>query len=429
MRYNLLAALQVSISAGSLALLYWRFGSGDVTAVYLVSISVVSSIQLLCLMSFDQFVFHYHRNELVTPGSGARLYRSTMLLVFVVGGIVCVPLLFSGRYVVAAFAGGFSTGNAALATSIIQWVGASLPMALGAQVIIAHLGATERYAKSYLLAMVPQLAQALALGASFVWPLGIVHVAICFSIGNGVALLLGSSMAPPGYRLLARADLGQLKSLVADSVKVRAAHNIHNFSLLYILNIFVSGMPTQYSPIFLLAKRVSDTILAVVVSPLQKIMANSIGKDLARGQTDAIFSQLRRVDRRTPALFFGALMLLLLVSHVAPRLNLLDAERLSYLRLCLLLLIFQAALIAMDLPYSLVVLAASRSSTFYISNSLFLVTLVATLLTLSHVSTIWPLPLALSLAQVVNFLIIRRAARRVLAAVRAASSADTPAAS
>ena len=414
-RYNLLALTQAAVGAANVLLLYSVYGFSDSTSVFLIVLSVIGSVQLLISMAYDQFVFHYIEIRVEKPERAETIFVG-MLAITSTLGFACAAAVFGfAEYAIEIFANGFAGERLPLAIDLVKILSMSLLFGSVLQLTQARLSGLGKIGWFYLLTILPQLLQACVLLFASLCTITVHWAALSLPVGQALSVLVGLLVVKPTFNLHLH-SAKTIQRILLDSSRIRAAHNIHNFFSLYIVNITLSLLPSHFASVFILMKRVADTFLTVITGPLQRVLTNELGAAMHSGVHEQVRDRLRSLDLRLPVQFGAILGAGWAVGFALSIGRWVDGEELRYGLICFTALMFQATLIATEIPYALVSLALHRSLVFYLSNTIFLTALVSSLLLLRDVSIELSLPAGLALAQIFNFFIIRRFAKVALRA-------------
>lgn len=414
-RYNLLALIQAAVGAANVLLLYSVYGLSDSTSVFLITLSVIGSMHLLLSMAYDQFVFHYIKIRVEEPERAETIFVGMLAVISSIGFGCAAAVFMLAEYVIGVFAGGFSGERVTLAIDLMKILSLSLMLGSVLQLAQARLNGLCKIEWSYILTIIPQLLQACVLLYASLYPTTVHLAALSLPVGQALSVLVGLLLVKPTFnRSLHSAQT--LKQILLDSLRVRAAHNIHNFFSLYIINVILSLLPSNLASIFILMKRVADMFLMVITGPLQRVLTNEFGAAMHSGAHAQVLDRLRSLDARLPVLFGSVVAAGWAVGFALSTGQWVDAEELRYGVICFTVLMVQTTLIATEIPYALVSLALHRSLVFYLSNTIFIMVLVTAILFFKEISLSLALPISLTLAQFFNFFIIRRAAQVTLKA-------------
>ena len=414
-RYNILALTQAAVGAANVLLLYSVYGLGDSTSVFLIASSVIGSVHLLLSMAYDQFVFHYIKIRVEEPERAETIFVGMLAITSTVGFGCAVVVFVFAEYVNGIFASGFAGERLALAIDLMKILSLSLLFGSVLQLTQARLSGLGKIEWSYILTIHPQLLQACVLLYASLCPITVHWAALSLPVGQALSVLVGLLVVKPNFNRYFHSTK-TLQRILVDSARVRAAHNIHNFFSLYIINTTLSTVPTQFASVFILMKRIADTVLTVITGPLQRVLTNEFGTAMHSGARAQVRDRLRSLDLRLPVLFGSVLAVGWAVGFALSLGQWVDAEEIRYGLICFTALMLQTTLIATEIPYAMVSLALHRSRVFYLSNTIFLTGLVSSLLLLREVSLELSLPAGLAFAQVFNFFIIRHFAKVALRA-------------
>jgi hypothetical protein len=412
LKYNILAVSQVILGAVNIFFLYRMYGAGVDSAAFLLSLSIVSSIQLILVSFSEQFVFHFH-SATATSDSLGRQYYSSVFVTFLVIGLLLGGAVYSQLgFVLKLSASRLDSAVASRALQVLGVLALSLSFYLPAQVTQAVLSARGQISISYLLSTIPAFFQFVAFIVATTINVSVLSIAAVWTAGQFVALLVGCFFAVPRLPTRATYHRKAVLETIISSIKVRSAHNIHNFFLLLVINNYTSALPTNYSALFFYVKRVTETFLNVVYGPTQKMLVNVISIGTQTGDTRTIASSLQKTDRVLPPLFVVATLLGGFLIPYLALLKPLDAGEIIFIQVSFALLMVHTLLMAVEMPYAIVSMARHASAVFYISNVIFIALLCAATLLLMKYLPNYALAISMCVAQVANFTIIRLCAKK-----------------
>lgn len=364
-------------------------------------------------MAYDQFVFFYIKIRAEEPERAEAIFVGMLAATSTLGFGAAVAVFLFAEYMIDIFASGFTGVRLMLAIDLMKILSLSLLFGSVLQLTQARLSGLGKIEWAYIITILPQLLQVCILMYASLFPVSVHWPALSLPVGQALAVFAGLLVVKPTYnRYLHSANT--LKQILFYSFRVRAAHNIHNFFSLYLVNTTLSLLPSNFASVFILMKRVVDTALTVLTGPLQRVLTNEFVAAMHSGLHAHVRDRLRSLDIRLPVQFGAILAAGWVVGFVISMGKWVDPEELLYGLICFTALVFQSTLIATEIPYALVSLTLHRSRVFYMSNTIFLTALVSTLFLLRDVSPELSLPLGLAFAQVFNFFIIRHFAKVAL---------------
>lgn len=414
LKYNVLAVSQVLLGAINIFLLYHTYGTDVDSAAFLLSLSIVSSIQLILASFSEQFVFYFHAAVARSKESGSQYYSSVfftfLLISLLVGGIAYKHL----GIVLKLSASGLAPDASSQTLRVLNVLALSLLFYLPAQVTQAVISARGQISISYLLSSIPSFFQFAGIMAASMYKASVLWVAAAWTTGQLVSLLVGCLFAMPKIPNRATYNFSAVIDTLVSSIKVRCAHNIHNFLLIFIINNYTSTLATNYSALFFYVKRVTETFLNVVYGPTQKMLVNVIATGTQSGQRREIRESLKKTDRIFPPLFVMAAVLGWMLIPYLTLLKPLNAGEITFVQISFLLLITHTLLMAVEMPYAIVSMARHASMVFYISNTVFIFLLCGLTYTLMKYVPHYALALSMCIAQLGNFTIIRSSSRKYI---------------
>jgi hypothetical protein len=414
LKYNLLAVSQVMLGAINIFILYRTYGAEANSAAFLLSLSIISSIQLILVSFSEQFVFHFHKARAEAESAG-RHYYSSVFFSFLVLSLALGGVIFSQLGIILKLSAASLDPAAAERTlRLLEVLALSLLFYLPAQVTQAVLSARGQISTSYLLSSIPSFCQFAALVAAGMFDASIQFVAIAWTVGQFLSLVAGCIFAAPRLPTPSTFRHRLVVDTIVTSLKVRSAHNIHNFLLLLVINNYTSTLPLNYSALFFYVKRVSETFLNVVYGPTQKMLVNVISIGTQSGDNSKIANALRKTDLVFPPLFGIAIIFGFFAIPYLILLKPLTSEEIMFVQISFVLLMLHTFLMAVEMPYAIVSMARHASIIFYISNTIFIALLCGATFVLMRYSPNYALAGSMCIAQVGNFVIIRSSAKKFI---------------
>lgn len=414
--YSVLPLLQVLSGLVVMLYLYKLYGTAQEAALYLQAVSTVGVFQLLLLLFAEQFIFYLHQ---LSPRRERRVrlfYGSYLALACLISLLFCLLCHRASPWIAALAAAGLP---AAERQQLAHYLNLFLPYVfafLPSQVVQQYWQFRGSIAKSYLLGMAPGLVMALLFVYAAYRPLTMDSMIWLYACSSCLALALAVRLTRPRLVLSAAIWRRYVQPCLWRSVKMRAAHNVHNVALLLIVNNFAAALPVAERAVFFYAKKAADTFLSVVYGPVHKLMTNRVSCALQEKQAGSLLQDFRRNDVLMAALFAAGIVLaylsLPLLDYVKP----LALAQQHYLWQLFALLSLQNLLMAMELPAALVSAASHQHRVFWRANLLFLLLLLAVSWPLSWLIPRFCVPIAAIVAQLANFFMIRRHAAQYLQA-------------
>jgi hypothetical protein len=409
-RATALAALGVCAGSANTLLLYKTFEPhGEVVAYYLALNATSLAIAVL-IAPFEQFVHFYARALRTTPPLAAALL-SASLVVASIAGAACAGLsLVVGDIGIRALSPHVNEATARVALATAQYAAPQLVLAPLLFLMQAQSIAVNRIERSYALNLFPTTCQLLTTLAAPSLQLGVHFVALSTSIGQALSV----AYALHGLRLPTEETVALRSTLFAmarESVSVRMAHNIYSLGQLFLVSRYATVIPDAQGSILLTAKRIGDSVVAVLVGPAQRRVLSEFTGWLSNGAHESCRHALRTLDKRHAALFVTVTPL------VAPLAILLSHQRslpVSLVALTLFCQLTTTALIVIETPWAMVSAVYGKATTFARSNVAYVLTLAIS----THIglSLGWPapLPVALAASQFIVFLNNRTSAAALL---------------
>lgn len=400
--YNVLALLGAGLGLAN-SLLAWRlFGVGADADAWLLSLTVIGTLNLLALLGVEQFLYCY-ADERVRAQAKADDFAKTALFWALLSGVVLAALCaIAAPYLVRIFAGGLSEAAQQRVTILLL---AMLPQTAATPLLYVTrqlFNAHERYTLAYLLALcapcVLLLAHVIGLQG------GIKLGGLAWIVGLGAVAQIGLCLylVRPWFRRgrLLPKPIRALRSFVWKSVSMRSGHALHNFLSAVIINGALSTLSAGNIALFQYAKRFADGISSVAVGPHGNIYHARFAKAWSeRNRRSALAAARAYLQHVMPLFVIGVMLVWLALPHllrgIAPGVDIAVDNLVSVF----LLISIWSALIAFEAVFVAVLTTAHRAAVIIGINGLF----IAVFFGLTHlelgIAFIFKLTLAASVAQ------------------------------
>jgi len=272
-------------------------------------------------------------------------------------------------------------------------------------VIQAYLNANSKIGLAYLSQSIPNIFILIGFISFLYFESNIINLAYLFLIGNTIVFIFLFMFKKNINKFsLDRNILETIKS----SLKIRTAHNIHNFLSLIIINNFVSGLPLPESSTFLYTKKVSDTIFGVIYNPSNRLLVNLISSYKLENNLFKIKPVLIKntIIMSIVFLFIGAGGFILIpgLNYIYP----LNTSIIEWIGITFSCLMIVNLLMAVEIPYAIINLAFNASRIFFISNSIYILFLYIFVRYCNFYFGHYTLAFGLATVQIVNFILIRQ---------------------
>lgn len=398
-RYQLLSAVMVTVSAANIVVLFLIFGKGAETKSYLLALNVVAVVQLILATPFEQFVYYYLRAKKESPIRSDSIFTACMACSTLLGFVTAALFFCFDAIVMELATPNLSLESRSQFAKVLHQLLIGLALGVPCQLIQNRASAEGRITLSYLFSLIPGLTLGAGMVLAWQFHLPINAVAGSWSLGYFIAFCVGIGLS--GRRLLHQFPLRslQLMPLFIESTKMRTAHNIHNVCLLQGINIATSGLADNIASIFLALKRASDALLFVINSPIQRTLPNILVASQDGLAHAGLTGQIKRLQGNLLIAYIMIAALSIPALHLLTTTMRFSALEQSFVWGTAVLLLIYSAMISLEAPYSLVCLWAGSSRVFWASNFAF----AACLLTLIHFElplfTSFALPVAMVAAQ------------------------------
>lgn len=412
--YSILPLLQVLSGIVVMLYLYKLYGTEQEAAVYLQAVSIVGVLQLMLLLCAEQFIFYLHQ---LSPHRWRRVrlfYGSYLTLACMISLVFCLVSVIASMWITSVVAADLPVAERQQLAHYLQLLTPYIFAFLPSQIVQQYWQFRGCIAKAYLLGMMPAFGLALLFVYAAFQPMPIDRIIWLYACSSCLALMAAILLTRPPLVFSMAIWRDYVRPCLWHSIKMRAAHNVHNVALLLIVNNFAAGLLVADRATFFYAKKAADTFLSVVYGPVHKLMTNRVSSALQEKKTYTLLQDFRSNDLLMAGLFTAGIGLayacLPLLDYFKP----LPLAQQHYLWQIFALFSIQNVLMAMELPAALLSAASHQHRVFWRANLLFLLVLLAISWPLFWLMPRFSVPIAAVVAQLANFFMIRHHAVRYL---------------
>ena len=303
--YIFLAALQVACSLLFFFLLASIFGATIESDRFLISVSIITSVQLLQLMFLEQFLYFYHQQKAKSPSHSKSHYQTALLFAFAIGFTFFIAVIMLTNVLLLMFS---NPENAIhlkieLHADLIKTLAIGLIFYPITFVNDRLLNAEKRFAAPYISETMPFLFMSiyLILGDKFapeaqtINSLSNVRV-LGFSAAAVLTLII---IFRQGF--FTKLDLkfnSDFRKYVKNSLKMRFSHNLHNFGLVLITNYFLFVQIEGVASVFHFALKGITIIKQVIIGPFYRIFQTQLSTDYSRSNFQNLSVRAKRFRLR-----------------------------------------------------------------------------------------------------------------------------------
>jgi hypothetical protein len=374
--YSFLSLVQVFISFANLFFLYKCFGKSSITAVYFISTTIVGSILLILITLTDQFVYHYLNFKTKSKERAETFFNTTILISIIAGGVLGVVIIFFPSVILEIFAKNLSSNDHQLAAGLIQYPSLFIFTFSGPlNLIQSKLNVDGKILLSYLMAMLPLITQLFAWIILYYQSIEITFIFWAQSAGIVLSILIFIIYYWKNLTLTVSFKKNIL-SMISDSIKIRTAHNLHNFFLNYLISNSLSASHPTITTIFFTVKRFFEALQQILIGPIQKTFPNVIKKSFESNSysIQSFFSNHIKLSFQILILSIVIAFVSLVIFIWSPY-NTFFGENNQFLIFCIFCYLIITFSIFQEIPFTLFIMSQSKSLVIYRSNILFLIQL------------------------------------------------------
>ncbi len=417
-KYNALALVNAFLGVLVSVLLLINFGaSGDTDAFFLI-VSTVAALNMLQLSFVEQFMYFYNDCKVQSKNRASEFFVVMFCFSFSVGVIFFFLLYFFNDFLLKFFVLGIDTDR----FEIMQQLFSILSFALifyPVNFINDKLLNSEGYfAIPYVSEFMPFAVMSLVLLITFFnHQVTIYDVAYArlagLAIGFFINLLLIYKAVEIKIKFNPKVDFF---SCVKNSFFMRSAHNIHNFSVIPITNNILSSLTEGYASLYYYALRIIMVVKSVAVGPLYKVYIAKVSRIYSRNSLLEINASKLEFITVSIVLFiilaglvFVFLPYMLGIIKIKNFLQDVDTLVLIYSSL----FFWQLAMV-IESPYVGIVMASKKSYVFYIVNTIFIFLYASCGFLLKNELGVYSLPMAGFLAQCVSVILFIKFSQHIM---------------
>lgn len=417
-KYNILALMQVLISAASILLLTRIFGVSADADAFFVAFSLTSALQLIELMFVEQFLYFYSDLKIKDPGSAPAFYGFALLLSIGIGAVFALLLISCGKPFLAVFAPGLDPGRVAISLKLLGIFSVQLFVYPVCCINERLLNAEMRFSYPYILSVFPM--SFMLLGQFYILFSGVNDVAVLplsYSAGSVFSAVAGLFIVRKiGIPLRFTLYHPVARQFLRNSISMRFGHNINNFMVPLLTNNFLSYFPAGYISYYGYAQKFISAAQSVTAGPAQKILASNIARLFAKNDFSEYYSYVRGYLRSSLVMFTAvSVAAYFCMSPVLILLNpTFTPHDLSYIRFIFAGLFLWSFIMIAESAYTLAVISSKRSRVLIGINLVFIAFYSLQLYLLRDAAGVFSLPLSGALTQCCSFFLFYIYAKKIV---------------
>ena len=373
-RYNLLALLQVLLGLGNYLLFIKLFGVSPEADAYLLTLAIFSSLQLLQLMAFEQFMFFY--NDLkVRNLNEAHAFYQTVLSTTLLAGVGSAVLCYLGLDpLLTLFLSSSDPYREALIHHFMMI--SLLELSLSPLFLLNQklLNAEMQFSLPYIINTLPSLTVflmtcTLLAGGS----LAITSLLYAKLLGVCLAIIVSfQALHRLHIPIIPRWHHPDLLPFLKNSFSMRLGHNIHNFLFTPITTSALTMLPQGYASYFYYAHRLAGVLTSVTTGPSFNLFQSRFSQAWSQGDQGGARSLIRSYLKTSlPLLSIGTIGMSLFLPFLLSILNPSLHDHTTMIIIAFLGIMLWQIIITAESGYVAILANAKKSSIFIITNTLF----------------------------------------------------------
>ena len=413
--YNALALLSVGIGLLNSILTIRLLGITADADIWLLSISMVTTLCVLSQLGVEQFLYFYEEQRAQGQTQAIQFTRAAVTWAVLTGvafallAIVALPLLK------LIFAFGLPAASQDRVAHLIIAMAPQMAAAPLFHVTRQHQNAVGRYTLAYLLMLwSPMVLLIILLCASllntspekFAWVVGtgaVIQSAACF-------LIMWPTIQ--GEKQMAWST-PYFRRFISTSIAMRSGHALHSFFSSLIINSTLSSFAVGNVAIFQYANRFALGASAIAVGPHSNIYYAQIAKTWAdRARLLAIYSAQKFLAHIAPIFVLAVIAVWLMLPSVIRFIST-GAIPIDVLAMTFLLLSVWYGVIQLESIFVAFIVAAHQAKVFILVNGLFAIVFFLLSRILTSLPQFAVLPVAAICAQLISLMIFALVAIRL----------------
>lgn len=411
-KYNFLVLIQIFLNAINALLLIKVFGVSAQVDAYLLAVSIMSAMQLIQLVFFDQFIVFYINAKSSSIANSRNLYNAVFTMSCILGLISGIILFLLKGLIFKAFVFNIDVFRLEYLNkiSMVLFVGLIFMPVISLNSNL--LNAETKFSIPYLLNLLPTFCIVITQ-----LTIGVLHLnhIIYLAYGQVFGLLMSSIISTiviskniiPFKFALSNSDV---KPLVKNSFTTKIGDNIYNILLPMVLNNILVTMSAGTVSCFYYAKKIIDTLREVTIGPSAKILRTNLTNSWVLKDKIEIRKNIRKFLRGSVILMVSGMIFSFLILPIA--LNLISMGKLSSIDISNINYIFLSLcpwylIVLIEAPYVIAVFISKKSKVIMIANTLFIFIFLALASVLKKYLGIYAIAAAGFISQVSNYLIYR----------------------
>jgi hypothetical protein len=414
LHYYLLAGLNIGANGVSIALIYLVYGKGVVTSIFFLGNNFVFSSNLIILTFIEQFSYHYSRKLYGNQLESDRFFSAVLIMVICIAALFFCVICINLSTIVKIWMPALDNQHHELAANVTKWMSISIIYSTPLYILQQRSNCLGLLVRSYMLSLIPSLAQALILNAARIHQLKLDFVVIGNSIVGMLTLAFAVLLECKSLKCPDRFEFNTVFKMVIESARIRTAHNIHNYFSLYLINISAVSTPLNLSAIFFGIKRCIDAFLQIATGPFIKTLPSEIIKMIADKNHNAVLNRLENHSKNMIRLYLLVGIICIIVGCVTVQFGVFSKTETLYASVSLAFLLLYALQISIEVPFAIVCSAYGDSFCFFKSNMLFIVLLSVFVICLCQYKVFELLSIGMGVSQLVVLINNRAQARKSL---------------
>jgi len=418
-KYNFLVLIQLLLNAVNALLLIKVFGVSGQVDSYLLAASIISTMQLIQLVFFEQFLVFYTDIKSKSQSESNNFYNATLFLSFILGVVSISVLYIFKSLIFKIFVFNIDAQRLEYLNAISIVLFLSLIFIPISSLNEKLLNAERKFSIPYILTCLPTLFIVIAqLTIYFLSSNKIIYLAYGQVIGLALSAIIGTIFITkkivPFEFVFYHPDI---KPLIKNSFTTRLGDNIYNMLLPVFLNNILVTMSAGTVSCFYYAKKIIDTLKQLTIGPAVKIFRTNLTNFWVTYDIEKIRKDMKKFLTGSTLLMLSGIILSFLILPTALKIismgklseNDLHSINYIFLSLCPWYLV-----VIIEAPYILAIYTAKKSKIAIFANTLFIITFITLASILKDRIGIYAISAAGLFAQIFNFIIYKNYTEKLL---------------
>ena len=389
-KYNFLVGIQIIVGILNTALLMRVFGVSVQSDAYLLSSSILISLQGIQNMLIIQFIHFYNDEKVKSQEAANKFYNCSLLFAFIFGLLSFLVFYLFLNQIIHLFVMNIDIERLKVLKQLLFISTAVLVFYPVMSINEAILNAEMRFSIPYILNTIPSASVVCAqIVLLYLSSKNITILAVAQSIASLVVAIAGTiyiSRKLIPFRL--QYWHGIMPKFIKNSFEIASGHAFYGIMFNLVLNNFLVLFSNGIVSCYYYAKKIIDISTVFSLGPSRSILRSNISKSLANKDLDKIKLYIKKFLKLSALVFFIVVLFAFFLQGPVIKLisnNGIDSIQIKQISYLFLGLLPWSFIELIGIPFAQLNIAAKKSLYLIIANVCFIITIILPLYLLKDV--------------------------------------------